>query len=463
MKIVRSPIHIKRQTSTERACAQRSLEDLTAILSRENEIMNGRYHADFFLKQRHFLPFIEQIHGMSLVPELIGANRSSIISCDAEKILAESHCLEGLSTLDSTYVALTAAEVIMDYDVALALTKSVSRTSEAGSPREQDVLNNPIIAANYFRSYGYTVGIVDIARNASFGLRQLASTHRILLASIHSGSQEDEFRVPLQKEFPYGESGSDRFFEALSAALDYCKDVEVLVIPLDFSTVQPAKMVADHDSYKKLGSILAGTKQRKLILSECSAETIADYSMGILTTLRAMESTTSGARTIGISIIYHSETCHTRHLADLVAQGCSEVNHINTRVMPVNEIDKKFLRSSKALVFGCPTQYGTVSWQMKQFLDTYFENMGIFLEGKLGGAFSTASWLGGGSETTVHAMHASMLCYGMMIYSGGSYKGRPYNHFGAVALESPEGLDKEKAIKFGRDIALQTLHIFGRC
>ena len=48
----------------------------------------------------------------------------------------------------------------------------------------------------------------------------------------------------------------------------------------------------------------------------------------------------------------------------------------------------------------------------------------------------------------------------MMVYSGGSYKPRPYNHFGAIALEEPNGLDAEKTRKLGIDVALQSLELF---
>ena len=159
------------------------------------------------------------------------------------------------------------------------------------------------------------------------------------------------------------------------------------------------------------------------------------------------------------AIVYHSETGNTQRMAQLVKEGAESVSGVEARIMGVEELDTAFLTDARVVALGCPTYEGTCSWQMKRFLDT----SPVQLHGKLGGAFASQNWPGGGGADLSEIMLiAGMLVHGMLIYSGGIAEGEPYLHFGAVSARRPEGLYEERCRKLGANLAGKALEIFGR-
>jgi NAD(P)H dehydrogenase (quinone) len=160
-----------------------------------------------------------------------------------------------------------------------------------------------------------------------------------------------------------------------------------------------------------------------------------------------------------ISIVYHSETGNTRKMADMIADGAKAVSpEIEARVMSYDTVDEEFLAASAALVVGCPTYEGTLSWQIKRFLD----ETRVDLAGKLGGCFASQNWPGGGGADLAEiSIIAGMLVRGMLVYSGGITKGQPYLHFGAVSTRAPEGIFAERCGKLGGNMASKALELFG--
>ncbi len=160
-----------------------------------------------------------------------------------------------------------------------------------------------------------------------------------------------------------------------------------------------------------------------------------------------------------IAIVYHSETGHTKAMAELVRQGCAEVPGIEARCMPVDAVDSNYVTESKAVILGSPTYEGTCSWQIKKYLDTGPKG----LAGKLGGVFASQNWPGGGGASfTEMTLIAGLLVHGMLVYSGGIAEGLPYLHFGAVSRKAPDdALYRERCVKLGQNIARKALELFG--
>ncbi len=149
-----------------------------------------------------------------------------------------------------------------------------------------------------------------------------------------------------------------------------------------------------------------------------------------------------------VAVIYHSETGNTENMAGLIAEGLRAAV-CEAQTMGVNELDTAYVEAARGVLFGAPTYYGTVSWQMKKLMDTF----PVSLQGKLGAPFASAAWPGGGGfEFAEFTLIAGMLIRGMMIYSGGVVTGRPPTHFGAVSTRSPDGFDAERCVKLGRNI-----------
>jgi len=163
-------------------------------------------------------------------------------------------------------------------------------------------------------------------------------------------------------------------------------------------------------------------------------------------------------KTIKVAIIYHSETGNTQKMAELVKKGCDNVSQVESKIMSIDNLDMDYIADADAIVLGCPTYEGTLSWQMKKFLDTVSVN----LEGKLGGVFVSQNWPGGGgADFAEMTIIAGMLVRGMIVYSGGITRGKPFLHFGAVSEKAPKGLYEERCLKLGENIATKTKELWG--
>ena len=160
-----------------------------------------------------------------------------------------------------------------------------------------------------------------------------------------------------------------------------------------------------------------------------------------------------------ISIVYHSETGNTEKMAELIKEGALQVAGVEVSLMTVDRLDRKALDESQVILFGTPTYYGTMSWQMKKCMDT----LPVRVEGKLGAPFASAAWPGGGGyELAEMALIQGMLIRGMVVYSGGVVVGRPPTHFGAVSHKAPAGFDADRCRKLGENLALKGKELFGQ-
>jgi len=158
-----------------------------------------------------------------------------------------------------------------------------------------------------------------------------------------------------------------------------------------------------------------------------------------------------------IAIIYHSESENTKKVAEVVAQGASSVTSVEVKTMSIEDFDMAFAAEAKAIIFGCPTYCGTFSWQIKKWFDTTKVN----LEGKLGAAFATENYLGGGADVAELGMIGHMLVRGMLVYSAGAGKGAPFTHYGAVTIKEGADWEQERAKILGKRIAEKSLELFG--
>lgn len=161
-----------------------------------------------------------------------------------------------------------------------------------------------------------------------------------------------------------------------------------------------------------------------------------------------------------VAIIYHSETGNTQQMAELIREGCLQVEGVEARCMAVGDIDGDYVAAARAVILGSPTYEGSCSWQIKRYLDT--EARG--LAGKLGGVFASQNWPGGGGASFAEmTMIAGMLVRGMLIYSGGIAEGQPYLHFGAVSRRAPDDeLYSARCRKLGENIARKAVELFAQ-
>jgi len=157
-----------------------------------------------------------------------------------------------------------------------------------------------------------------------------------------------------------------------------------------------------------------------------------------------------------ISIIYHSVTGNTERIAKLIAEGARRGGEVEVKSMNIDEVDEVFVAGSKAVIIGCPTHRGTLSWHMKKWIET----TKLKLAGKVGSVFATEGYIGGGGDFAEMELIAHLLVLGTLVYSGGSSWGQPYTHYGAIAIKDGDDAKKVRARLFGERVAKKALELF---
>lgn len=161
------------------------------------------------------------------------------------------------------------------------------------------------------------------------------------------------------------------------------------------------------------------------------------------------------------AIIYYSETGNTAKAAKWIAAGAESVAGTETRLFNLREEpepDRAYIEACRAVVFGTPTYYANMCWQLKKWFDTGHH---YDLSGKLGSAFSTEnSPNGGGGELAIMTLVNHMLVKGMLIYSSGAGCGRPFIHIGPTMVRGTIDQKEELCRLFGKRIAEKAHQLF---
>ncbi|MDY6862555.1 MAG: NAD(P)H-dependent oxidoreductase [Thermodesulfobacteriota bacterium] len=139
-----------------------------------------------------------------------------------------------------------------------------------------------------------------------------------------------------------------------------------------------------------------------------------------------------------IIIIYYSSSDKekdagaTEYMAQSISSQIKKAN-VAVTIKKVDELIKiEELQEYDAIIVGTPCYMGNMAGPIKEFFDKTYKLLGK-LEGKIGGAFATSTFVGGGNETALMAVHHAFLVHGMIIQ--GDYQG---DHYGPVAV-SPVG------------------------
>lgn len=150
-----------------------------------------------------------------------------------------------------------------------------------------------------------------------------------------------------------------------------------------------------------------------------------------------------------VLIIYDSRTGNTEKMAKAVAQGVREAD-VDVVIKRVDKAVIADLKVVDGIIFGSPTYFGIMTDKMKRFID---ESIGVWgkLSNKVGAAFSSALWLGGGNETTVLSLIQAMLAHEMIIV-GGALKSNE-GIYGPVSLSAPDAEASNACRLLGKRVA----------
>jgi len=156
-----------------------------------------------------------------------------------------------------------------------------------------------------------------------------------------------------------------------------------------------------------------------------------------------------------ILVTYYSRSGSTAKMAELVAEAARKVAGATVELKKVQDVDPKGLAAYDALIVGSPTYYGLMAAEVKAMFDKSVAIHGK-LDGKVGGAFTSAANLAGGNETTIVSILEAMLIHGMII-KGTSER----DHYGPVALGAPDDRARGECAKLGRSIAELAVKLHG--
>ena len=147
-----------------------------------------------------------------------------------------------------------------------------------------------------------------------------------------------------------------------------------------------------------------------------------------------------------ILVLYYSRTGNTKKMAEVIGEGVKGEG-IDVDVKDVKDIKPEVLLNYDGIIVGSPTYYGTLAAEIKQLLDESVKFHGQ-LEGKVGGAFSSAGNIGGGNETTILSIIEALLIHGMIV------QGNPGgDHYGPVSIGAPDERVKKECKTLGQRVA----------
>lgn len=156
-----------------------------------------------------------------------------------------------------------------------------------------------------------------------------------------------------------------------------------------------------------------------------------------------------------ILVLYHSNSGHTQNMAELIAEGAGQLAGAEVRLRDIASADHRDLEWCDGIALGSPTNYGSVSWQMKQWWDQQpIENWGK-RDGKIGCVFTSGGAWGGGQEWTCMALMSILINYGFLVFGLTDYTGvKTSAHYGAIAAGDPKDDGQQEACRrLGRRLA----------
>ena len=148
-----------------------------------------------------------------------------------------------------------------------------------------------------------------------------------------------------------------------------------------------------------------------------------------------------------IAVIYYSRTGNTEAMARFIEEGLKLESDIQVDVERVENFPAERALEYNALIIGSPTYYGSMSAEIKKFIDETVSFHGK-LSGKVGAAFSSAANVGGGNETTITSILDALLIHGMIVQ--GNENG---DHYGPVSIGSPDARVEKQCRVLGKRVA----------
>ena len=139
--------------------------------------------------------------------------------------------------------------------------------------------------------------------------------------------------------------------------------------------------------------------------------------------------------TARVTVAYHTGYGKTGSLAKAVARGASSVDGVAVDILDVTQVDDDgwaALDAADAIIFGSPTYFGSVSAEMKRFLEGTVDRWinGPRWKDKLAAGFTNSKTMSGDKLNTLFDLLAfaaqhGMIWVGLDLYPGWHTRGSP--------------------------------------
>ena len=120
--------------------------------------------------------------------------------------------------------------------------------------------------------------------------------------------------------------------------------------------------------------------------------------------------------------VYHSGFGHTKLQAEAVHRGAASVAGVEARLLTTEEAAARLddLDAADAIIFGCPTYMGSMSAEMKKFLEVAAKKwFTLAWKDKIAGAFTNSSSFSGDKLNTLVGLVINAMQHGMIYVSLG--------------------------------------------
>ncbi|HEY9684770.1 MAG TPA: flavodoxin family protein [Oculatellaceae cyanobacterium] len=127
-----------------------------------------------------------------------------------------------------------------------------------------------------------------------------------------------------------------------------------------------------------------------------------------------------------LAVIYHSNFGHTKLQAESVYEGAASVSGIEAKLFTVEEAGNNLdaLDSYDAMIFGAPTYMGSMSADMKKFLEVAAKKwFTLSWKDKIAGAFTNSSSFSGDKLNTLIGLVINAMQHGMIYVGTGMMPG----------------------------------------
>ena len=123
-----------------------------------------------------------------------------------------------------------------------------------------------------------------------------------------------------------------------------------------------------------------------------------------------------------VAVVYHSGFGHTKVQAEAVHRGAASVAGVEALLLTTEEAAARLdeLDGADAIVFGCPTYMGSMSAEMKKFLEVAAKKwFTLAWKDKVAGAFTNSSSFSGDKLNTLVGLVVNAMQHGMIYVSLG--------------------------------------------